>query len=283
MILKKIIDIIIVSSFCSVFCGNGSHVKAVKNPWADSLGSIDISLQRQSEKIIFFAEQGFRLDTNSTLEAIATILNKSKRYKNTLLELLLIHSPSHFANWMSHANDELTKDSWETLSFALRNNGINQNDTVVLNAIVKAIYKSKPENVHEQIIAFIAQYNDYKTAKLFGEIIYKNFNNDCKKWLLACITRFKENNLDSITKTFLLPHYYNDSVANGLIGYYLKWDRRYDLLPELKIFRNNLTIGIIKTHNKKLLEILDTTIAYLEHKKAENASIGLPLNWPDEL
>lgn len=264
---------------CNIGC-EPAIKKTVKNEWIDSLKIIDYKQIRQSARILTYVTNGTKIDTNATLKALINLtINPGNVYKTHGFVILATYNPQLFYDVIIKNTHIITNEDWEMFGRSLRMSKIIEQDTLVLEAITETIAKSKPEDVHYEIVSFLSERGGFKIAQTFSGLLNKSFSNECKYSFVNTLIKFKDEEFDSIVKMYLSPKGYNDTVSTG-IPYHMDANKRYDLLPELKEFRSNLKNGKIKTTEKTLLRELDEYIANLEQKKTKNAPIGLPLDWP---
>jgi hypothetical protein len=228
-----------------------------------------------------FVSNGTKIDTNATLKALISLTIKPGNvYKTDGLEVLALYDPLLFYDIIVKNAHIISLEDWEMLAKSLRIDNFTEKDTIILNAIIAALTKCNPEDVHYSIVSFLSERGDFKIAKTFSILLNKNFSNECKHSFLDCMVKFKDKELDSIVKTYFVINAYNDIIVPGIL-FDMDAYERYDFLPELKALRSNLKNGKIKTKEKTLLNDLDNYIANLEKKKEISATIGLPLDWPN--
>lgn len=88
--------------------------------------------------------------------------------------------------------------------------------------------------------------------------------------------RFKTEKMDSLVLKYI-PNVKDERFFN-----FLKYNNRYDFLPELYTLKEQLKNEknpLMKGVAKDMLTQLDKVLPILEKKKAEKAPIGLPLDW----
>ncbi len=277
---KKVL-ILITIFLCNITSSCEPTVKkTIKNEWVDSLQLFDVSIGGQAKYLRKLIDNGLSIDTNSTLDAVENIINKKALYQIMCLRFLLQYKTPSYLEMIKKYGHLFDLDKWETTAFDLRTYGkFTEKDTAILNAFLSAVVKSKPENVHYEIVSFLSERGGFKIAKTFSGLLNKDFSNECKHNFLDCMVKFIVPEFDSIIKTYLNPKSYNDTIVPGVL-FDIDANERYDLLPELKTLRSSLKSGKIKTEDETLFGKIDEYITNLEQKKTENAPIGLPLDWP---
>lgn len=96
--------------------------------------------------------------------------------------------------------------------------------------------------------------------------------------IYRALTRFKYSQFDSI----IIHELNQPKIWDIYFTVYLKRNNRYDFLPELHNLRKHMqkeTNPLRKEDAARICKELETVIPYLEKKKEEKASIGLPLDW----
>jgi len=200
--MKKLMLLIVVFLCqCNISC-EPTTKKTVKNEWIDSLKIIDYKQIRQSPRILTFVTNGIKIDTNATLKALINLtVNPGNIYKTDGFEILAMYNPQLFYDIIIKNAHIITNEDWEMFASALRLDKFREKDTLVLEAISEAIVKSKPEDVHYSITAFLSERGGFKIAKTFSILLNKKFSNECKHNFLDCMVKFKVPEFDSIIKT----------------------------------------------------------------------------------
>ena len=246
-------------------------------------------------------EELMSLSNSSTLQNVFDLLkqidnselvNKEDVYKKFLLQngpycgiavrYLYTSEDSTFGSWLNNNSSSISSFTWSEISKMSMQYGRTKKNDLVWKLLFKALKKTLDDDTRHEIL-FAFRYNAIsQECLLLKDFISKENFDPCRIDIFVIISRYKNPQLDSITKQCIVQ-WKDPIVTNGLIKHGLMSFTRYDFLPELHMLKNKLSkIKEIEKIDdaKESLVIINNVISKLELKKQENAPIGLPLDWP---
>lgn len=204
---------------------------------------------------------------------------KSQMYRSDAI-VKLINSCSPFAaKYLELHSEKLIPEEYFQI---LRTAGGREMPCYNLKLMKQLIKIAKNDTIDLRVSATIAKVVRYngslKDVKSLSELLGSQAHSEIKSWFCITICRYNDQQLNEL----FLKHFNGDVNYQNIINFGIKPFNRYDLLPVLSSLRSKLvTIKYPDSKTKETLTTLSEIISYLERKKAENAPIGLPLDWPD--
>jgi hypothetical protein len=190
----------------------------------------------------------------------------ARNHSSVLPELLLKHSK------------ELSRIHW---SYFATNLSVSQcwGNPVIDNIIENQVYQNPDVVTRDMILQYFANCATVAICKRIAEMYSEEPERIVRNRHLILYCRFNSPNLNKVIQKELKinPYSFEKIIRIGFKQY-----NRYDFLPELYILQDKLVKEenpLRKTEIEEILTTLKDVIPYLEKKKAENAPIGLPLDW----
>jgi hypothetical protein len=201
----------------------------------------------------------------------------NSHYRRYSLEALSKLKSPFYIDFLNQHSDSLDV---ATLSYCIL--GLSDNDPWMDDRLLASIVSIATSNpiTGARVIALtylsdVARYNDCLMLMRSFDLEIDNLP---KMWISRTILRYHSADLDQKIRQIFKGILNTDEFFYSC----MKKFNRYDFLPDLYTLQTRLkneNNPLRKAAGEKILITLKEVIPYLEKKKAENAEIGLPLDW----
>ncbi|MBN1600335.1 MAG: hypothetical protein JW915_01945 [Chitinispirillaceae bacterium] len=245
----------------------------------------------------------FQLDSNANIEDVKGLLKKinetgithktdifkeyilrNKPHHDWAVRFLPLGDDSELGVWLEQ-NFNRIKDDYTWIEIAKSANHFQRNEAnnKVFKVLLKRLNTLTDKDARHEILFTFRLKSMYEESEYFSKLLKVETDEPCRIDLYVILCRFKNAEIDSMLKN-RLQQWEEPAVLYGFIDKGIKRNNRHDYIETLIELKS--TLLTIKNpaklaDAKETIELLSTIIHYLEQKKAENAPIGLPLNWPE--
>lgn len=270
--------------FFLMSCNANGKEKNELNILIDSLGSAEFKKEYMRDEIRALIKQLKDTGGEKVIGAFYNFALSNKQYGDMVFNALFNLHPADISTWIRNNKGSFTINQWETIFRNYEIDAYKWNDSILANTLIDIASNTKDENVMYFALLTYASSGTYQEVKkVVFPIVKITVDKHSRMQIFKALCRYSEpvikNEIINFLTNYSEPEVINYCLESGLQEY-----SRHDFLPELYALKTKLTKvkDVTKVAEaKETLEILKTVIPYLEQKKAENAPIGLPLNWPE--
>jgi hypothetical protein len=249
----------------------------------DSLFSSEFENKYMQDEVRALTNKLADVGGRAVVNAFFNFALNNTQYGEMVINALFDLHPQDLSIWIRSNKQSFSVEQWELIATNYELEGYKWNDSILSNTITDNALSQKDNAIRNFLLASIARSGTFKEISRIKVLLNKETSPGCRRQIFKALCRYKNNANDSILKTSL-ENFSESNVINRWLESGLQEYSRYDFLPELYALKSRLekVKDVTKVAEaKETLEILKTVIPYLEQKKAENAPIGLPLNWPE--
>jgi hypothetical protein len=217
-------------------------------------------------------------------DSIQKFILLNELYGSNGLFFLIDNNYSGLAQWLNKNCGVISEVAWNNLPNEFGSHVPKMVNTDIQISILNCImHLSDPYRVQQNLV-ILNSFAGYQCAKLAMQYLLSARDKDVRIELYIILAKFNTTEFNTVLKKLIFEKVELDAIE-CVNKFSFDKHNRYDFLPELKQLRASLKkekdpakIGL----QKSLIEQLEKTIPVLETKKAENAPIGLPLDWPGD-
>ncbi|MBN1602227.1 MAG: hypothetical protein JW915_11500 [Chitinispirillaceae bacterium] len=269
---KNVLTIILLAN-CFVHCSSCPN-----NALLDSLFSDRFAEKFREDEVISILTTLTEKGCKKNDSAIAEFVINNSLYGHWGMRVLSKHHSTFLLKLLKKHSNELKKLQWSYFASSLSASPC-WNDTEIDSIVEKQVYQNPDVVTRDMLLQYLSKCANITICINLAKMFSIEPENIVRKRHLILYCRFNTPVLNKIIVNELKANPYN---FEKVLRMGFKTYNRYDFLPELYDIKNrfkNETSPLRKSEVEEILTTLGDVIPYLEKKKYEKATIGLPLDW----